>query len=141
MKKSFLADCNGLKPEEGTVFKFERPGQAICARFMARRSGVQTKSVATLSKCLDVEILEATDIDTVGPATIFESSHITQLMDKANLTAGQGFVLKFCNVDRKTRFKRFAYKRLPELDSTIGGPLEGSGSVETEREDQVSPGA
>jgi hypothetical protein len=132
---NFLKEFDSLKPEEGAVFKFERPGQAICARFIARRNGVQTKSVTALAKCLDADILEATDTDMVGPATIFESSHITQLMERANLSAGQGFVLKFCNVDRRTRFKRFAYKRLPELDATDGGPLEPSGSGGKRREE------
>ena len=75
----------------------------------------------------------------VGHATIFESSHISQLMERANLTAGQGFVLKFCNVDRRTRFKRFAYKRLPELDATDRDLLESSGSGGKRREqDQLS---
>lgn len=127
---SILSKLDGLKPEEGTVFKFDRPGQAICARFIGRRSGVQTKSVTALGTCLDVEILEATDGDMVGPATIFESSHISQLMERAKLTTGQAFVLKFCNVDRRTRFKRFAYKRLPDLDATDGGSLEPSGNPE-----------
>ena len=130
----FLKNIENLNAEDASVFKFDRAGQAICARFIARRSGIQTKSVTALASCLDVEILEATDTDIVGPATIFESSHITQLMDKANLTAGQAFVLKFCNVDRRTRFKRFAYKRLPELDSTAGAQVDRPGTDENGKE-------
>ena len=117
LAEKILLECNGLEPDEGAVFKFDRPGQAIVARFVARREGVHTKSVTGLATCLDVEILQATDSDIVGPATIFESSHISQIMERANLSAGQAFVLKFYNVDRRTRFKRFAFKRVPKLDA------------------------
>jgi hypothetical protein len=119
-----LLECDGLEPDEGAVFKFERPGQAIVARFVARRKNIRTKSATGLATCLDVEILQSTGSDIVGPATVFESSHITQIMDRANLSAGQAFVLKFHNVDRRTRFKRFAFKRVPELDAAEARPAQ-----------------
>jgi len=121
-----LSECDGLAPVEGAVFKFETPGQAIVARFVARRKGIKTKSVVGSATCLDVEILKATNGGMAGRATIFESSHISQIMDSANLTEGQAFLLKFYDEDKKTRFKRFAYRRVPELDARVEGGVPPS---------------
>ena len=111
-----LRECKDLPPEEGTVFKFEKPGDAIVARFSGRRRNVSTKKSATPATCLDCEILSAVNSNARGPATIFESGHITQLMDRVGLMPGQGFYLRLHEVDGKTRFKKFSYKRLIEND-------------------------
>ena len=113
---SFLNRAEKLEADGGgSVIKFSRIRDAIVARFIGRDT-VRTKMGE--GKRLRVEIVE-TNIEGVepGPAVIFESGHISQIMEKNKLTLGQGFMLKLCDIDRKSRFKRFGFDRLTEIDA------------------------
>ena len=112
---SYLSRAEKLQADgSGNLVKFSRAGQTIVARYLGRDT-VKTKMGE--GKRLSVEIVE-TNIEGVeiGPSVIFESMHITQIMGKNKLVVGQGFILKLCDIDKKSRFKRFGYKRLPEID-------------------------
>ena len=113
---NFLNRAEKLEADGGgNVIKFSRIGDAIVARFIGRDT-VRTKMGE--GKRLSIEIVE-TNIEAVepGPAVIFESGHISQIMQKNKLTVGQGLILKLCDVDRKSRFKRFGFARLTEIDA------------------------
>ena len=108
-----------LEPSEGnTIFKFNNPRDRIAARFLARRS-VKTKQQEN-ARALDVEILESTIVndrgeEAAGPTgnhTIFESDHITQIMDNERLEPGDGFTLCFASRNPKSRFKKFGFERM-----------------------------
>src|SRR5215831_12446280 len=97
------------KPDEGNVFKFDSPGDRIHAEYKSRRT-VTTKQGE--GKILECEIFESringgTEAGPSGQAVVFESGHITQLVEKYGLKDGDAFILQFCGVDKKTRFKRF----------------------------------
>ena len=48
-----------------------------------------------------------------GPYSIFESKHITRAsLTGYNLNPGDVFVPKFDSVNRKTRFKKFAFQKI-----------------------------
>jgi len=113
--EKILEETEDLKPEDGSVFKFSNAGDHIVARYIGRRRDIKTKTGTAIA--LDCEILASTvigDKSVTGAATIFESSHVTQLMDRANLSPGDVFVLKLDSVDRKSRFKRFAFKKITD---------------------------
>ena len=122
-----------LEPTEGSaIFKFDVPRVRIAARFLARRS-VRTKQQES-ARALDVDILESVIVDergqeTTGPTgkfTIFESGHITQIMDGANLQPGDGFTLCLASIDRTSRFKKFGFEKMgpDELDGYDEMPPE-----------------
>ena len=117
---SYLDRAEKLEPDGGgALVKFTTPGDTIVARFIAR-DGVQTKMGAGTR--LSVNVLES-NIEGVepGPASIFESGHISQILDREHLAPDEGFMLKLCAIDQKTRFKRFGFQRLPDIS--------GDGSV------------
>jgi hypothetical protein len=105
---SLLARFKDAKPEGGLpIFKFDVPGIAIAARFNDRRQ-IETKLGS--GKCIDVDIIECSDAETTGPHTIFESKHITQILDSHPLSRGTRFYLRFHEVDPKSQFKRFVFE-------------------------------
>ena len=112
----FIDQIEGAEPEGGNpIFKFETPGDLIIAEFLGRRS-VKTKASkdGTPARALDVKIVESKvngGSGPEGPATIFESGHVTQILDGANLEAGDAFALRYHSQDRASRFKRFVFKK------------------------------
>ena len=125
---SFLDKLQNLQPDDGgNLVKFTNPGDAMVARFVGRET-VKTKMGE--AKRLSVDVVES-NIDGVepGPAAIFESGHITQLLDRKRLIEGQGFGLKLCEIDKKSRFKRFAFDRVADIDDC---PPDGSDVHERE---------
>jgi hypothetical protein len=113
---TYLTRAQNLEPDGGgAVVKFANTGDAVVARYVERET-VKTKMGE--SRRLSVDIVES-NIDGVepGPAAIFESSHVTQIMDRKRLTAGQGFMLKLCDIDKKSRFKRFGFDRVTDIDA------------------------
>jgi hypothetical protein len=121
---TYLDELKDLQADGGgSVVKFTRPGDAVVARFVGREK-VTTK-VRENSPRLSIEVVE-TNIEGIepGPAVIFESDHIIEIMDREKLTPGQGFALKLCDI--KKRFKEFGFKRLPKLDNC---PTTGNGEA------------
>jgi len=100
----------------GEVFKFQTEGDRIDATYNGRRT-VKTQTQGDAS-VLDVDIIESVQVDDngvespgpMGPHSIFESKHITQLLDEANLQPGERFILCFDEIG-KNGFKRFAFER------------------------------
>jgi hypothetical protein len=120
---AYLDELKDLQPDEGgSVLKFTRPGDAVVARFVSRER-VKTK-IRENSTRLSIEVVE-TNIEGIEPglAVIFESTDITEIMEREKLTPGQGFALKLCEIKR-SRYKRFAFKRMPKLDNC---PIAGNG--------------
>jgi hypothetical protein len=114
---SLLDRFKNAKPEGGLpVYKFEKIGDAIAARFIKRRQGIKTQ--LGTGKVLDVEILECSDSETVGPHTIFESGHITRIFDAHNLASGTRFYLRLHEIDRKSKFKRFAFELIDDQQAS-----------------------
>jgi hypothetical protein len=122
-----------VEPSEGnTIFKFNNLGDRFEGRFLARRS-VKTKQQES-ARALDVQILESIIVndrgeEAEGPTgnhTVFESDHITQLMDAAKLQPGDGFRLCFGSRNPKSRFKKFGFERMTqeELDAYNEPPPE-----------------
>jgi hypothetical protein len=54
-----------------------------------------------------------------GSHTIFESGHITQLFDAANLQVGDFFVLKFASTDTASGFNRFALQKIKSSGAAV----------------------
>jgi len=120
---SLLEKTKNLNPvDDAPIFKFAEIGDAIDARFIDRRREVTTKQ--GLATALDVEILESavTDGESVtGKLTIFESGHITQLMDAANLSPGDRFILRLHSVNKASRFKKFFFQKVVDEPSDENG--------------------
>jgi hypothetical protein len=134
----YIDRIKNKEPEGGApIFKFEKPGDLIVAKFCGRRT-VTVKSIKsdTPGRALDVIIIESEKSGRPGPAgphTIFESDHITQLLDGANLKPGNGFSLRYDNQNRSSRFKAFAFEKLSDAEAAqlIGvgfGPNDGNGA-------------
>lgn len=110
---SILDQTANESPEEGgEMVKFERPGDAIVAQFKGRRT-VKTKlqEAASVTRCLIVN----STIPNITPgikASIFEGTHVKQIMDDNNLQPGDGFVLRFHETVK--RFKKFYFKKLTD---------------------------
>jgi hypothetical protein len=119
-----LKETETLAPEDGApIFKFASVGDHVVAKFVGRRRDVKTKQGTAIA--LDVEILASTvvgDKSVTGPHSVFESGHITQLLDRANLATGDVFVLRLDSVDRKSRFKKFAFKKVIDTNGSDGEP-------------------
>jgi hypothetical protein len=121
-RESILSRFDKLEPATlSETFKFKREGDAIFARFLGRRLNVQTKNMQEPANILDIEILRSVindgDEGDVGKFGIFESTGITTIMEGANLQVDDVFYLRFDSTDRKTRFKRFAFKKLSEAEA------------------------
>lgn len=97
----------------GEVIKFTAVGDAVVAKFLARRTGIKT-SLQEAASAIDVFVVDSTIRGIEGGAhgTIWGSTHINQLVEDNDLRAGDGFVLRLAEVDRKTRFKKFFFKKL-----------------------------
>ena len=102
---------------EGDIFKFTNPGERIHAEFLGRRT-VKTKK-QDRAAVFDCDIIESRKIDRneeesgpVGIHTVFASTHITDLLDRAALEKGDYFVLQLCSIDPKKGFKKFALERV-----------------------------
>jgi hypothetical protein len=105
---SLLDRFKDAKPEGGLpIFKFEEPGDAVVAKFLRRRP-VKTKMGD--GNALDLDIIECSDGETVGPHSTFESGHITRIFDSHNLNPGDRFFLRLHEIDAKNKFKRFAFE-------------------------------
>jgi len=117
----FLERIKGREAEGGApVFKFEFPGDVIVAQFRGRRTVNVKGSDNGPARALDVFIIESESRakpGPQGPATIFESGHITQLLDGANLNVNDVFSLRFVSQNRKSRFKAFAFEQLSDDES------------------------
>src|SRR5262245_22264946 len=115
-----VARFKNLKPKDGLpIFRFEKTGDAIAARFLRRRDGIRTK-LDNDARAVDVEIIESSDELTRGEHTIFLSTHLKKIFDEYQLSPGDRFVLKLCSVDEDNGFKRFAC----ELIDQHGQPPE-----------------
>jgi hypothetical protein len=96
---TLLDKYKNVQPEGGLpIYNFEKVGDAIGARFLKRRQ-VKTKN-GGLRMCVDCDILECSDGVTVGPHTIFESTHLSQIFDSNALNFGD---VSICGC---TRFSR-----------------------------------
>ena len=108
-KISILDQFKNLKPQGGLpIFKFKAEGDAIVAKLIERWVGVQTKMGP--GNALDLEIIENANGAELGPHTIFESRHITEIFDKHAPKPGDVFILKLYSIDEKSGFKKFAFK-------------------------------
>jgi hypothetical protein len=108
-KISILDQFKNLKPEGGLpIFKFKDEGDAIAAKLIERWVGVQTKMGR--GNALDIDILENANGSELGPHTIFELRHITEIFDKHAPEPGDVFYLRFDSIDKNTGKKRFAFK-------------------------------
>jgi hypothetical protein len=121
MFSDLLKETRDLPPEDGApIFKFTDIGDSFVAKFMGRRTGIKTKAANGTATALDVEILASElrgdENPPTGPHTVFESTHISQLMDQQGLVPGDAFILRLASIDRKSRFKKFYFKRLSESD-------------------------
>src|SRR5437870_2138753 len=99
--KDILESFRNVPPEDGSpIFKFETIEDSFIARFVRRRRDVKTKTGTAV--CLDADILCSTVEDgekgPIGSHSVFESSHITQIMDTAELRPGDVFVLRFASL-------------------------------------------
>src|SRR5687767_14960478 len=83
--QQILQETKNLPPKDGCpIYRFQAVGDAFVADFMGRRRGIKTKQGDAIA--LDVDICASMGSESVaGPHSIFESGHITQIMDKANL--------------------------------------------------------
>ena len=119
--RSLLDQFKHVRPEGGLpVYKFTSVGDAIVARFIGRRKGIKTKlGTAT---ALEVDIIECSDGSTVGPHSIFESGHLTKIFDTHELSPGDPFYLRLYEIDRTTKYKRYAFKRIRDDEAFVGTP-------------------
>jgi len=114
---SILDKFKDLKPEGGLpVFKFVAEGDAIAGKLIERRVGIQTKMGA--GNAIDVDIIENSNGEDLGPHTVFESGHITKIFDRHALQLGDTFYLKLDSIDEKSGFKRFAFKLVENTSKT-----------------------
>src|SRR5262249_36942796 len=105
---SLLAQFKDIKPKGGLpVFKFDEVGTAITARFIRKPDGIPTK-LDNDAAVVDVDIIECSDEITHGEHTIFLSTHLKKIFDEYQFSHGDRFVLKLCEIDEQTGFKRFA---------------------------------
>jgi hypothetical protein len=113
-----LEKYQDLKPKNdgGKVFKFSATSDILMGRFTRRRVGIETKMGQ--GNAVDVDILESST-GQLGPHTLFESSHLTQIFDKEALTEGDCFVLRLAEITSKG-FKKFAFQLVDE----DGEPVE-----------------
>jgi hypothetical protein len=127
----YTDQIEGAEPEGGApLFKFEKPGDLIIGEFRGRRT-VKTKASkdGVPGRALDVTIIES-KVDgrpgPTGPATVFESGHVTQLLDGAGMNPGDAFALRYHSQDRVSRFKKFAFKKYSEAETAelLGEPPE-----------------
>jgi len=95
-------------------------GDAIVARFIGRRAGIKTK--LGTETVLDIDIIESSDGSTAGPHSIFESGHLTKIFDTNQLNAGDQFYLRLYEIDRTTKYKRFAYRPIRNDDALVSAP-------------------
>jgi hypothetical protein len=118
---SLLELYKEVKPEGGLpVYKFENVGDAVVAKFIGRRQGIKTKTGT--GNALDLDIIERSDGNNLGPHTIFESTGITGIFDKHNLKPGDLFFLKFYEQVKTTRFKRFSFKPIDAEQAEVIDP-------------------
>jgi hypothetical protein len=119
---SLLESTKDLPPEDNSpIFKFSSVGDAIEANFGGRREGIKTKQGDGVA--LDVDIVDSIvvgDKPVTGRYSIFESGHLTQIFDRENLSPGDRFVLRLHSVDRKSRFKKFFFKKVESLRAQNG---------------------
>jgi hypothetical protein len=106
------------------IFRFEVPGDQFVGKFIGRRHGVKTKTGT--ANVLDVDIRASKLVNAesvIGPHSVFESSHITQLLDGALLRPGDIFVLRLHSVDKKSGFKqgfkKFYFEKITKHDDEV----------------------
>lgn len=113
-----------LEPEESEFFKFRNHGDRIYARFIGR-DNIKTKNqeAAPILYCKIIESrVNDEDVGPTGVHKIFESTHVTRLLNEAKLQLDDYFVLKFCSTDETDRkMKRFALKKVPPPDAEDDG--------------------
>jgi hypothetical protein len=124
---SLLESTKDLPPEDNSpIFKFTSVGDAIEAKFVNRRKGIKTKQGDGVA--LDVDIVDSIvvgDKPVTGRYSIFESGHLTQIFDRENLSPGDRFVLRLHSVDRKSRFKKFFFKKVESRGAQNGNDDAG----------------
>jgi hypothetical protein len=99
----------------GEMVKFVSPGDAIVVQFKSRKNGVKTKlgDDASVTQGLAIN----STISSISPGmnvSIFEPTHVRQILDEAGLQKGDGFILRFA--ETKGRFKKFYFKKLTETE-------------------------
>ncbi len=102
-------------PSSGPSVTFLKPGDAIVAQFIERKTGLKTAIGDDQS--LTVAYVVNTNIKGVekgANASIWEGTHVKQLMEGASLKDGDGFVLKF--LELKGKFKKFGFMQLAHDD-------------------------
>ena len=124
--QDLLDETKNLPPEDGApLFKFADIGDSFVAKFMGRRTGIKTKAGVGEATALDVMVLASTlrgdENPPTGPHTVFESTHISQLMTQHNLEPGNAFILRLASIDKRSRFKKFYFKRLKDSDLAAYG--------------------
>ena len=127
----FLDEIENVEPQGGNpIFKFEKPGDLLIGQFVGRRT-VKTKASkdSQPARALDVFVIESKlngRAGPTGPVTVFESGHISQLLDAANMMAGNAFALRYHSQDRATRYKKFAFKKYSEdeTEELLGEPTD-----------------
>src|SRR5262245_59498116 len=116
-----LNETRDLPPEDGApIFKFTDIGDSFVAKFMGRRTGIKTNAGLGEATGLDVTILASTlraeETPPTGRHPVFESTHISQLMALHCLEPGNAFMLRLASIDKRSRFKKFYFKRLKDSD-------------------------
>ncbi len=104
-------------PSSGPSVTFTKPGDAIVGQFIERKTGLKTAIGDDQS--LTVAYVVNTNIKGVekgANASIWEGTHVKQLMAEAGLQEGDGFVLKF--LELKGKFKKFGFMQLAPEDVT-----------------------
>ena len=104
---------------QGEVFKFQNEGDRIDANYIARRITKTKKQEA--AAVLDCDIIESVTVDDkgvetagpTGPRSVFESKHVQQLLDRANLQPGDRFRLCY-DKEGKGGFKVFGFEKVSE---------------------------
>ncbi len=112
---TFLAAELPSSNSGGPSVHFERVGDAIVAQFIARKTGLKT-TIGDDQSVTDVYVVNSNipGIEKGTNASIWEGTHVKQLMADAGLMEGDGFVLRF--VELKKKFKKFGFMRLNPED-------------------------